>query len=126
MCKKLAACMAIILAFCVGVEAQNDPNLVGYWNFDDGTATDLSGNGNNGNFMGQATVTDFADIVFGGSGFSLDTNFQNRNTDWLEIPHSESLNITQELTILAWIRPDRLRFRRIRRTAGTRRLSSRR
>ena len=86
--------------------AQNDPNLVGYWNFDDGTVTDLSGNGNDGTFVGQATFNDFADNVFGGSGSSLDINFENSNTDWVEIPHSESLNITHELTILGWIRPD--------------------
>lgn len=106
MCRKLALYAAVFLVFCVRVEAQNDPNLVGYWNFDNGTVTDLSGNGNDGTFMGQATVTDFADIVFGGSGYSLDINFQNSNTDWVEIPHSESLNITHELTILGWIRPD--------------------
>ena len=56
--------------------------------------------------MGQATVTDFAEMVFGGSGYSLDVNYQNSNTDWVEIPHSESLSVTDELTVLAWIRPD--------------------
>jgi hypothetical protein len=54
----------------------------------------------------MAALSNFKDVVFGGSGFSLDVNFQNRNTDWAEIPHSDSLNITHELTILAWIRPD--------------------
>jgi len=98
----------MLLAFCVQVEAQNDPNLVGYWNFDDGTVTDLSGNGNNGTLVGQATVTNFADMVFGGSGYSLDINFQNSNTDWVQIPHSDSLNITHELSILLWIRPDEI------------------
>jgi len=106
MCRKLALYSAMLLVFCVQARAQNDPNLVGYWNFDDGAATDLSGNGNNGTFMGQATVTDFANMVFGGSGYSLDINFQNSNTDWVEIPHSDSLNITHELSILLWIRPD--------------------
>jgi len=54
----------------------------------------------------MAALSNFKDVVFGGSGCSLDVNFQNRNTDWAEIPHSDSLNITHELTILAWIRPD--------------------
>jgi len=97
------------LAFCILIfdfPAKADPNLVGYWNFNDGAVTDLSGNGNNGTLMGNAALSDFKDLVFGGSGFSLDLNFQNRNTDWVEIPHSDSLNITHELTILAWIRPD--------------------
>ena len=104
--KKVALCAALLLSFCVQIQAQNDPNLVGYWNFDDRTATDLSGNGNSGTFVGQATTSDFPDMVFGGLGYSLDINYQNSNTDWVEIPHSESLNITHELSILLWIRPD--------------------
>ena len=103
---KLRDCLCGCCLFLGTAGAQNDPNLVGYWNFDDGTVTDLSGNGNDGTFVGQATFNDFADNVFGGSGSSLDINFQNSNTDWVEIPHSESLNITHELTILGWIRPD--------------------
>jgi len=106
MCGRLTLFAVVLVVLAVQVEAQNDPNLVGYWNFDDGAVTDLSGNGNNGAFMGQATVTDFAEMVFGGSGYSLDVNYQNSNTDWVEIPHSESLSVTDELTVLAWIRPD--------------------
>ena len=99
--------VAVVVLVCsVVAHGQDDPNLVGYWNFDDGAVTDLSGYGNDGALMGGAAVSDFPDLVFGGSGYSLDTNYQNRNTDWAEIPHSESLNITHELTILAWIRPD--------------------
>jgi len=32
--------------------------LIGYWNFDDGTANDLSDNANHGTFYGNATITD--------------------------------------------------------------------
>ena len=32
------------------------PNLVGYWNFDDGTARDFSPNGNHGTLMGDADI----------------------------------------------------------------------
>ena len=77
MFRRLASCAVVILALCVQADAQNDPNLVGYWNFDDGAVTDLSGNGNNGAFVGQATVTDFADIVFGGSGYSSETGAED-------------------------------------------------
>ena len=34
----------------------DEPGLVGYWNFDDGTANDLSPNGNNGTLMGDAQI----------------------------------------------------------------------
>jgi hypothetical protein len=34
----------------------NEPDLVGYWNFDDGTANDLSPNGNHGALKGDAEI----------------------------------------------------------------------
>jgi len=34
----------------------NESGLVGYWNFDDGTANDLTINGNNGTLMGDAQI----------------------------------------------------------------------
>ncbi|MBT3265595.1 hypothetical protein HN371_00505, partial [Candidatus Poribacteria bacterium] len=37
-------------------EAAGVTGLVGYWNFDDGTATDLSANANDGTFTGQAAI----------------------------------------------------------------------
>jgi hypothetical protein len=37
--------------------AGNEPNLAGYWNFDDGTAKDSSTNRNNGSFVGKATTS---------------------------------------------------------------------
>jgi len=106
MSRKSISFAAAILICCVHAYAQNDPNLVGYWNFDEGAVTDLSGNGNNGTLLGRAALSDAPDFVYGGSGFSLDLNYQNRDTDRVEIPHSDSLNITRGLTFLAWIRPD--------------------
>ena len=37
-----------------------EPGLVAYWPFDDGTAKDLSGNGNNGVFDGSARIVGVA------------------------------------------------------------------
>jgi len=106
MCKKLVLSVAIFLICCVQAYGQEDPNLVAYWNFNDGAVTDLSGNGNDGTRMGTAGLNNDPNWTFGQTGMSLDLNFQNSNTDWVEIPHSESLNITHELSILLWIRPD--------------------
>ena len=36
--------------------AGDEPGLIGYWNFDDGTANDLTGNGNDGTLMGGAQI----------------------------------------------------------------------
>jgi len=106
MSKKLILLGVVFLVSCVQVYGQDDPNLVGYWNFDDGAVTDLSGHGNNGTLVGLAGLNSDPAWTFGQTGISLDLNYQNRNTDWVEIPQSDSLNITHELTILAWIRPD--------------------
>src|SRR3989344_1003499 len=59
----------------------NDPALIGYWNFDDGTAKDVSGNGNDGvvngaEFVDGAFSFDGVDYIeFGGSG--LNQNFSD-------------------------------------------------
>ena len=42
----------------------NENGLVGYWNFDDGTANDLTANGNDGEFKGDAKVVD-SDLALG-------------------------------------------------------------
>ena len=73
--------------------------LVGWWTFNDSTATDLSGNGNNGTLFGNPCVVCY-------------TNYSQTNCfidfdgvdDYVEIPNSPSLNITgPELTIIAWV-----------------------
>jgi hypothetical protein len=106
MYRQLVVIAGVFLLYCAQTYSQEDPNLVGYWNFDDEEITDLSGNNNNGTRIGQAGLNNDPNWSFGGTGMSLDLNYQNSNTDWVEIPHSDSLNITNELTILAWIRPD--------------------
>ena len=50
----LMASFAAVLCFAAAGIAQGDPNLVGWWNFDDGsgsTAADSSGLGNNGSLV---------------------------------------------------------------------------
>jgi len=42
----------------------NENGLVGYWNFDDGTAKDITVNGNDGEFKGDAKVVD-SDLALG-------------------------------------------------------------
>src|SRR5919108_2173872 len=71
--------------------------LVGFWNFDeDGglIAKDSSGNSNAGILVNERqwiTGTFGAALSFDG----ID--------DYVEVPHSDSLNLTRELTISAWI-----------------------
>jgi len=72
-----------------------DAGLVGYWSFDDGTAIDGSGNSNHGTIYGATQVTGIC-----GNALSF-----NGNSDYVLIPHSSSLDITGDISILAWIKP---------------------
>jgi hypothetical protein len=71
--------------------------LVGFWNFDEGAgliANDYSGNNNTGVLVNepQWTTGRF------GAGLSFDGI-----DDYVEVAHSDRLNLTRELTVSAWI-----------------------
>jgi len=106
--KRSVSCLCflslLVFARCAPA-ADPDLNLVAYWNFDDAAATDLSGNSNHGTIMGQATLAGDPEFSLGRIGYSLDLDRQNQDASWMEVADSNSLNITGELTILAWIRP---------------------
>lgn len=73
-----------------------DHSLVGYWNLNEGSgsvAADSSGNGNNGTLVNSPTW------VAGkyGTGLSF-----SGNGDYVNIPNSNSLNLTKELTVAFW------------------------
>ena len=71
--------------------------LVGYWPFC-GNANDASGNGNNGTpINGAALTTD----RFGNSNSAY--SFDGVN-DYIEVPHSNSISITGDITMSAWVR----------------------
>ena len=74
------------------------PGPVGYWNMDDATGTtakDLSGNGNDGTLTGGPT---WAQGKFGKAA-SLGTS-----SPYINVPNSSSLNITNAITIEAWVK----------------------
>lgn len=75
----------------------NTTDNEGYWNFDRGTAADGSGNSNDGTLHGPVSVQG---ITAAGQAFSFDGD-----DDYIEIPHSDSLNISSEITVEAWIYP---------------------
>jgi len=78
------------------VKADPSDGLVGYWNFDEGTATDQSGNGNHGTkYGGPATVTGIS-----GSALSFDGV-----DDWIDCGNGASLNPSTAITLAAWYKP---------------------
>jgi len=99
MCRKLtySLCIALMLGMVLtSVAKAADPNLVGCWRFDEGAGTvaaDSSGYGNDGTLNGAP------EWVASRLGGALDFD---GSADFVEVPHSPSLSITDEITIAAW------------------------
>ena len=96
--------MFTALAFGLSVSAKvmaQVPNyvptngLVGWWPFN-GNANDESGNGNNGTVNGATLTSD----RFGNSNNSYSFN---GSTNFIEVPQSSSLLLTNDYSIAAWI-----------------------
>ena len=93
MCMKLSVCVTLVLVLSLAVGTQAD--LVGYWSFDEGAGTiahDSSGNGLDGTLNGDPQW------VAGQLGGALEFD----GNDFVEIPHSPLLSITEKITITAW------------------------
>ncbi len=69
--------------------------VAGYWNFD-GSGADGSGNGNSATLQGGATL---------GGGHSGSGLTVNGSGQFATVPDSPSLEISQSITIAAWIKP---------------------
>jgi hypothetical protein len=76
---------------------------VGHWAFDDGApqVTDVSGNGNTGSFVGNATYGVAGVPPIPGNVGSL---LLDGSGDYISIPSSASLEIPGNLSISAWVR----------------------
>lgn len=73
-------------------------SLVGYWSFDEGQGTvvhDLSGSGNDGTINGSPLW------IQGYLGGALQLN---GSTDYVDCGNKESLNITEKVTVSAWVK----------------------
>jgi hypothetical protein len=78
-----------------------DPNLVGWWKFDEGSGVnvlDSSGHANHGSFIGEPQR------VVGPIGDALQFDGVD---DWVEVPHDASLTVDNEVTVMAWINTQR-------------------
>ena len=90
--------VSLILALALGASVGNAGSLVGYWSLDDiqGTVVrDLSGSGNDGTINGAPLV------IEGPFGKALQLNGVS---DYVDCGNAPSLNITNKLTISAWVK----------------------
>ena len=94
MCKKLICFVFVLALFLTGTANAEDPNLVGWWTFDEGEGTvaaDLSGNGYDG------TVID-ATWVDGLNGSALDTT-----AGYVDVPPEAWSTIEKYMTLALWV-----------------------
>ena len=84
--------------WAIGTVAYGDPSLILSLSFDevaaDGTVMDASQYGNHGTTAGSTTLVD------GRFGKALEFNGEDT---WVEIPHHDSLNVRESVTVMAWI-----------------------
>ncbi|MGE5293941.1 MAG: LamG domain-containing protein, partial [Solirubrobacterales bacterium] len=93
-------------AAMASVAAAGGSGLAGWWKLDDASgnvAVDSSGNGNDGTLQGNGTwVEGVLDGAWQGDG----------DGDYIRVPHSESLNLSNAVTVSMWsyggIAPDQL------------------
>jgi len=86
----------------IGPGSLCDESLVGYWAFDDesgNTAMDSSGHENHGTLMPHSPVWTSEGISSGALAF-------DGVDDFVEIPDAPSLDITDEITLMAWVYPE--------------------
>ena len=87
-----AAAKLLPESLSVGLEGA----LVGYWTFD-GNANDATMNRNNGTLHGVTQAED----RYG----NVNKAYRFNGSSYIEVPHSETLNMTHAITMTAWIKP---------------------
>lgn len=91
-----------------------ESHLAGYWNFDDGTATDLTGHGHNGTFTGNAQVTPIVggDAVHAGVCGStvsirvsqIELCWGTQINNWYQLQYQSSLTTNRWVPFMAnWV-----------------------
>jgi hypothetical protein len=98
--KCLLECFFILLAFSFSADAGDD-GIIAHYKFNEGSGKilkDISGNGNDGKIVGAVYVP---------SPRGKALRFDGKD-DYVNIGNAPSLNLTGDLTIIAWIKPTEL------------------
>ena len=97
MCRKLICLVSLLLILSVARGAS--AALVAHWTLDQGSGTvagDVTGNGNDGTLQGDPTW------AVGQIGGALELD----GDDYIECGTSSMFNITEQITLAAWVKPD--------------------
>src|SRR5262245_36486380 len=92
-----AACLRLVFVLAITTLPASAASPIGYWSFDQSSGTtvrDLSGNGNTGTLINGP--------IWSSGKFAYGLSFSGGD-QYVEIAHSDSLNVTRELTLSAWI-----------------------
>lgn len=94
-------CFLIVTIFILMSVGVSNAKMVGYWSFNDANnlGKDSSGNNNNGEVKNNVTWS--KDGVFGGCAL-----FNIADKSHIVVPHSDSLNLIQTVSIEAWVNPE--------------------
>jgi hypothetical protein len=104
MCRRpvyLIFCVVILSVALTDTARAEDPNLIGWWRFDEDAgmvAKDSGDYGNDGTLQGGPQWV-LGEIIGALQFDGVD--------DWVQIPHAESLTVNDEVTVMAWINAER-------------------
>jgi len=97
---KCLAAELLAVAVAVGAPGALQAALVGHWDFEDGTADDLSGMGHHGTLAGTAAIVADGDpdrgMVYSGDG----------NDSKIDLGNPPGLNVVGEFSAAAWVKPN--------------------
>lgn len=105
--KRLTLLSIVLLSIVLCARAFAAGNVVGLWQFDEGSgqvANDSSGYGNNGQ-LGSTPNADVNDPTWTAGKFASALQFNGTN-NWVQIANSSSLSITGSITLEAWVKLD--------------------
>ena len=71
-----------------------DDDLVAYYNFDDSTAMDASGNGHDGTVFGSVPMMNWENGKY--------ANFDGNYNNYIKVPHHQDLNLSDDFSISLW------------------------
>ena len=93
------ALITLIVGIFCGATIASDAEVLGYWSFNnkDDLGKDSSPNHNHGNPKGDR-------LAFWVAGGKVGGGMKVEGDSWLEVPHDDSLNVKDKITLMCWVK----------------------